>query len=26
MDPLAEDVVANLRLIAESIEKALGNR
>ena len=26
LDPLAEDVVANLRLIAESIEKALGNR
>jgi len=26
LDPLAEDVVANLRLIAESLEKALGNR
>lgn len=26
LDPLAEDVVANLRLIAESVEKALGNR
>lgn len=26
LDPLAEDVVANLRLIAESIETALGSR
>jgi len=26
LDPLAEDIVANLRLIAESIGKALGNR
>ena len=26
LDPLAEDSVANLRLIAESLEKALGNR
>lgn len=26
LDPLAEDVVANLRLIAESVEMALGNR
>ena len=26
LDPLAEDIIANLHLISESVEKALGNR